>query len=128
MLLKDPSLSAQLVPECVIQVSNYIHPVCGHEIIRPECHKKRAYEQKPPNCMEKVKHSRPCGCVSDMRCYESMEELKKPSKCNSSVNIARPRCGHVLSMRCFMAINLMSDWQEQSGESAFDSKFFFKSS
>ncbi len=122
LLIKDPTQAKSILPECAVPVSKYIHPVCGHETGRPECYKKRLYEVKPPRCMVQVCHKRPCGCTTNMHCYENIEELKTPSVCHSSVNIARPRCGHQISLRCFLATSLKADWQEHGGESAFDSK------
>ena len=59
-----------------------------------------------------------------MQCYESNEESINPSICNSSVEIARPRCGHKLSMRCFEAEKLKEDWIKQIGKSAINSITF----
>ena len=122
LLVKDPTRSEYTLPECSVPVSNYIHPVCGHETERPQCHKKRLYEVETPKCMVHVQHKRPCGCREHMQCYESIQELKTPSVCHSSVDIARPRCGHKISLRCFMATRLKADWQEHGDESAFDCK------
>ena len=59
-----------------------------------------------------------------MQCYERVEELKAPSLCRSSVSIKRPRCGHMLSMRCFEAEKLKVSWDEKSGKSAIDGNSF----
>jgi hypothetical protein len=107
---------------CEEIVSDYIHPVCNHRFSKPKCAVKRKYETQPPKCAEKVEHKRPCGCISIMQCHERNEELEKPSICQSSKNIARPRCGHELSLRCYQAQNLMEDWNEQSGKSATEGK------
>ena len=44
-------------------------------------------------------------------------------RCQSSVEIARPRCGHGLSLRCHTAQKLKEDWEKQNSESAFDRKY-----
>jgi hypothetical protein len=114
-----------ILEDCGEIVSDYIHPICNHYFKKPKCAVKRKYELKAPNCTEKVLHKRPCGCETKMQCYESNEESINPSICNSSVEIARPRCGHKLSMRCFEAEKLKEDWIKQIGKSAINSITFF---
>ena len=110
---------------CEEIVSDYIHPVCNHSFSKPKCITKREYETAPPRCIRMVPHKRPCGCETSMQCHERIEELKRPSICQSSKNINRPRCGHILSMRCYQAERLIADWNGQNGKSAFDGSLFF---
>jgi hypothetical protein len=107
---------------CQEVVSDYIHPTCNHIFPKPKCFKKREYEINPPKCQDIVIHQRPCGCKISMHCYEKNEEILHPTRCNSSIEIDRPRCGHKLSMRCYQADELKQKWDEQSGKSALDGK------
>jgi hypothetical protein len=107
-----------ILDDCSEIVSDYIHPICNHRFKQPKCATKRKYELNAPRCTEIVIHERKCGCKIRMQCYESIEEANNPSKCNKSVEIARPRCGHMLSLRCFEAEKLNEDWAKQIGKSA----------
>jgi hypothetical protein len=111
--------------DCSQIVSDYFHPVCNHRIKNPKCATKRKYEIKEPKCTEKVSFTRPCKCETSMQCYETIEESLNPSICNKSVEIALPRCGHILSMRCNNAEKLKKDWDEQRGKSAASRKLFY---
>jgi len=111
---------------CKVEVNDYIHPVCNHRFIKPKCYKKREYEQKPPICtkVDGEAFKRPCGCtMPNMKCFQRIDEMKQPPLCLNSVEVARPRCGHQLSLRCSSARNLLIKWDEQSGHSGVDSKF-----
>lgn len=110
-----------VLKDCCEIVSDYIHPICNHRFEKPNCSTKRKYELNSPKCTQKVLHTRPCGCEILMECYESIEESINPKQCNSSVEIARPRCGHILSMRCFEAEKLKEDWTKKMGKSAIKS-------
>ena len=111
------------VQDCDVIVSDFIHPVCNHIYPKPNCAKKRSYEQCPPKCKTRVDHKRPCGCIVYIPCFESISEFNKPSKCISSVQIKRPRCGHTLSMRCFEAQLLKESWEQKNGKSAINGNF-----
>ena len=111
--------------ECSEVVSDYYHPICNHVFAKPKCSVKRRYERKEPKCTQKVLHTYPCKCESYMSCYEHIEESHNPSICNRSVEINRPRCGHMLSMRCNQAEKLKLDWQAQRGNTSVDRKFYF---
>ena len=104
--------------DCGEIVSDYIHPVCNHRFRQPKCATKRKYELNAPKCPEKVIHKRPCGCELKMLCHESIEESANPPQCTKSVETARPRCNHTLSMRCFEAQHLKEEWSKQIGKSA----------
>lgn len=106
--------------DCVEIVSDYIHPICNHRFKKPKCSVKRNYELRPPLCTENVLHTFKCKCEASMMCYKSIEEFANPSICNKSVEVSRPRCGHVLSMRCNQATKLKADWEQQHGKSAVD--------
>jgi hypothetical protein len=106
--------------DCNEIVSDYFHPVCNHQFKKPKCAEKRKYESKEPRCTTKVKHIHPCKCETDMQCYESIQETINPSICNKSVEIPRPRCGHILSMRCNQAEKLKLSWEDQRGKSAIN--------
>ena len=103
--------------DCKEIVSDYIHPVCNHRFKQPKCATKRKYELNAPKCPEKVLHKRICGCELMMQCDESIEETAQPRKCTIDVNKARPRCGHMLSTRCFEAEHLKEEWSKQTGKS-----------
>lgn len=111
---------------CKVVVSDYIHPICNHRFAKPECYKKREYQKTAPQC-EKIDveaFKRPCGClVPNMPCFKRMKEVGMPSVCRNSVEVARPRCGHRLSLTCFSARKLLASWAEQRGQSAVDGKF-----
>jgi len=110
---------------CKVEVSDYIHPVCNHRFAKPKCHRKQEYEMKAPQCVkvDAEAFKRPCGCiVPNMPCFKRIEEMKQPSVCMRSVEIARPRCGHQLSLRCCSARKLVADWAGNIGQSAVDSK------
>jgi len=106
-----------ILNDCQEIVSDFIHPVCNHLFKKPKCATKRKYELKAPDCLQKLLHKRQCGCELEMPCYESIKESTQPSVCNISVEIARPRCGHMLSIRCFEAGKLKEEWAKQSGKS-----------
>jgi hypothetical protein len=110
--------------DCNEIVSDYFHPICNHQFNQPTCSEKRKYEIKPPKCNKEVIHTRPCKCKTKMLCYESIQESVTPSICNASVEIARPRCGHILSMRCNQAEKLRLDWEDQRGKSAVNRNIF----
>lgn len=117
--LKTKILSKQkTLDECKVIVSDYIHPVCNHKFVAPKCFKKREYERSPPKCRQVVKHRRPCGCVISMDCHESIEETTTPKTCQNDVQTTRPRCGHILSLRCHTSRKLKELWEEQKGISA----------
>ena len=125
------SLKSQLLEgsavlgQCQVEVSDYVHPVCNHRFAKPKCYKKQEYEKKAPVCVkvDAEVFKRPCGCsVPNMRCFERIEEIRQPSVCMRSVEVARPRCGHQLSLRCFAARKLLVDWSGQVGLSAVDGK------
>lgn len=120
---KSLEKSLLTLKDCNEIVSDYIHPICNHRFKLPKCAVKRGYELNAPKCTEKVLHKRPCGCEVLMQCYESIEESTHPTICQKSVEIARPRCGHMLSMRCFEAEKLKEDWTKQIGKSAIDRMF-----
>lgn len=112
-----------VLEDCNETVSDFIHPICNHVFKKPKCAVKRKYELNPPKCTEKVLHRRPCGCEKSMHCYESIAESMKPIPCTESVQIARPRCGHILSMRCFEAEKLKEDCARQIGKAASKCRF-----
>lgn len=112
--------------ECDVVVSDYIHPVCNHRFSKPSCVKKREYERCIPQCVkiDREPFKRPCGCiVENMPCFKRLQEMKAPSKCMSSIELPRPRCGHQLSLRCCFARDLLARWEEQQSESALHCKF-----
>lgn len=114
----DMKKASVRLKECNEIVSDYIHPMCNHRIARPKCAAKRRWEEKPPECTESVVHRRPCGCRKKMACSESMKEQDTPVMCTESLQVERPRCGHILSMRCYQAVKLKEDWLKQCGRSA----------
>ena len=124
---KKLSNGYRLEGECKQIVSDFIHPVCNHRIKEPTCATKQSYELNTPNCLEKVLHKSKCGCETWMQCYESIQETAKPSICTKSIDVARPRCGHMLSMRCFEAKKWIQDWTKHAGKSAINSKLLWLS-
>ncbi|KAK3285890.1 hypothetical protein CYMTET_6522 [Cymbomonas tetramitiformis] len=106
------------LPPCKELVGDFHHPGCGHVWRSPTCTERRSWEAKPPQCKKQVEHSRPCGCVVRMRCWEAAEEARAPPACQRDVQCARPRCGHPISVRCHVAEALQVRWREQSEESA----------
>lgn len=112
----------RLREECSEIVPYYIHPVCGHHFKQPKCATKRRYESNNPNCPQDVIHERPCGCKLKMQCYEKVQELQYPIDCTLLIEIARPRCGHMLSMECYKAIKLKEEWAKQVGKSAIKNR------
>lgn len=115
--LKLIKLSLEILPNCIIKVNNFIQPSCGHIIIAPTCIDCRNYEIKPPQCNESVCYTRKCGCKIDMPCYQKDEELNNPKKCQKSIQKQRPRCSHMLSLRCHIGSELSELWDEQDKES-----------
>jgi hypothetical protein len=51
-----------------------------------------------------------------MRCFEAVQEQAAPSLCMRAIQTARPRCTHLLSLRCHEANALKALWQEQDGQ------------
>jgi hypothetical protein len=115
--LKSIKLNPELLPHCMIKVNNFIQPSCGHIIKAPTCIDCRNYEIKPPQCNERVCHTRNCGCKIDMPCHQKDEELTNPKKCQISIQKKRPRCSHILSLRCHIGTDLSELWNEQDNES-----------
>ena len=105
-----------VLPNCVITVKDFIQPTCGHKITAPTCFDCRKYEERPPPCMTTVQHIRLCGCETSMRCHESLSERKMPTLCMSQVHMKRPRCAHMMSMRCHVGCKVQKDWDDQDGE------------
>lgn len=97
------------------QVSDFVHPVCGHTFSAPACWQRRAWEEKPPRCDKKVVHKRPCGHRNSVKCWESSQERLRPSPCMASVQARRPRCSHPLSLRCAAAAALLEAWEQHGG-------------
>jgi AAA domain len=105
------------LPKCVIIVKDFIQPTCGHRITAPTCFDCREYEIQPPVCSTIVKFTRPCGCETIMPCHKSYSERKIPTLCMSQVHMTRPRCAHLMSLRCHVGRKLRTDWDDQDGES-----------
>jgi hypothetical protein len=115
--LKSIKLNLEILPHCMIKVNDFIQPSCGHIIKAPTCIDCRNYETKPPQCNEIVCHTRNCGCKIDMPCYQKDDELTNPKKCQKSIQKQRPRCSHMLSLRCHIGSELSELWNEQDNES-----------
>jgi hypothetical protein len=108
----------QKLGECRESVGNYIHPVCNHEVGNLTCKQRRDFEECPPNCLHKMNFTRPCGCSVDMECKKVIEEWSTPSLCKCDIKTKRPRCNHLLSMRCHISSALITAWSSQDGLSA----------
>ena len=95
--------------DCTKKVGDFAHPVCGHVRKAPTCHERRAWEDSPPKCLERVERVRECGCKVRLSCDEAVREASLD---------APPRCLHRLTSRCHHASALREFWLEQDGESA----------
>lgn len=112
--------TAQL-PDCTVQVGDFIHPSCGHVWSNMKCKARRDFEQRPPVCKVKVQHTRPCGCSVDLLCSQLNDERLNPSPCQLARTFNRPRCRHPLSARCHIGTAIYSNWESQSGMAAKES-------
>jgi AAA domain len=101
-------------PACVVVVNDFIQPGCGHIIKAPKCTDCRKFELPPPRCLEKVIHTRPCGCKTPMACAASIEERRKSTRCTAQVTTKRPRCGHPITMRCYLNTTLQAACDDRS--------------
>ncbi len=109
--------TAQL-PECKTVVGDFVHPACGHVFASPKCYERRQFENAPPRCQQRVHVTRPCGCTTQMECWEAIQDaVAAPGgrRCMESVARARPRCSHVLTLRCHLAAELQDWWEMQRG-------------
>ena len=95
---------------CEEPVADYVHPACGHVRKKMECKTRLAYEKNPPLCMVQVPFVKVCGCKTKLACCDMLREKENPTPCKNEKNIARPRCGHPLSMRCFQCSILINEW------------------
>eukprot|EP00656_Telonema_subtile_P053228 TRINITY_DN7649_c0_g1_i2.p1 TRINITY_DN7649_c0_g1~~TRINITY_DN7649_c0_g1_i2.p1 ORF type:complete len:1491 (+),score=142.91 TRINITY_DN7649_c0_g1_i2:123-4595(+) len=110
----------QPLPPCDEIEKDYVHPSCSHVTKDPTCADRRTWEATPPRCEKKVIHNRSCGCVQTMLCWEKVYEIEHPSQCGEAVNIPRPRCSHVLSLRCSQAVELRRIWAEVGQDTVED--------
>ena len=99
---------------CAEIVDDYHHPKCNHTFKAPKCYERRQYEKKAPPCLRPVEYKRKCGCTLRLKCHEMIAEMEStvPTKCMEDVNVQRPRCGHVLSLRCHKGTYLRDTWEE----------------
>ena len=102
--------------DCSEPVDDYFHPVCNHKTSKPTCHQRNQWEQNPPMCTKKVKHTKSCGCSSTMKCFEQQNERREPTPCDQFVDTKRPRCPHVLSTRCHQAAALHAAWEIEAAK------------
>eukprot|EP00597_Dinobryon_sp_UTEXLB2267_P013697 CAMPEP_0170108520 /NCGR_PEP_ID=MMETSP0020_2-20130122/6618_1 /TAXON_ID=98059 /ORGANISM="Dinobryon sp., Strain UTEXLB2267" /LENGTH=3294 /DNA_ID=CAMNT_0010333253 /DNA_START=40 /DNA_END=9925 /DNA_ORIENTATION=+ len=109
------------LPACEIVVGDFTHPICNHVSKKPTCVLRRQWEKRPPQCETVVEYKRLCGCVSKVQCWQRNEfmSMTTPPLCLNEVEKKRPRCGHILSLRCCVATRLDDLWDDQNGESAF---------
>lgn len=95
---------------CAVTVSNFMRS-CGHAIVKPTCAKRRSYETNEPLCLKKVTLTRRCGCDVGIRCHERTLETANPVECLVVKKVPRPRCSHVISMRCRDFEVLQGHWR-----------------
>lgn len=109
------------LPDCAVIVGDFTNPICNHVSKKPSCVQRRQWERKPPQCATVVEYKRPCGCVSNEQCWQRNEfiSMATPPLCLKEVEKKRPRCGHILSLRCCVATRLDDLWDDQNGQSAF---------
>jgi hypothetical protein len=119
---KQVNMCLVKLPDCQVRVNDFKHPRCGHVLKSPICADKRLWESRPPSCKEQVVHTAGCGCKTTMACCTHIQELESPSLCTLSVEKPRPRCGHIVSMRCHVATEMKRQWQAQSGMSLSDDR------
>jgi hypothetical protein len=100
------------LPECLERVEDYVHPKCNHKIRKPTCCEHQRYQDKPPLCKQKVKFTRPCGHITEMHCFQAIEEAVDPKPCQQKVNVKRPRCSHTISVKCHEFTRLQRLWDE----------------
>jgi len=113
--LREGNIFATPLPKCVKLVSDFVHPICNHVIKMPTCYDRRKWEKDPPKCLEEVCHKRKCGCEIELQCWKQLEEVANPPPCLKAVNIVRPRCRHLLSLRCHVGTSLLELWQSKGG-------------
>ena len=97
---------------CEEPVADYVHPACGHVRKKMKCKFRLAFEKAPPKCMVQVSFVKVCGCKTKLACYDMLQEKENPTACKNERTIARPRCGHPISMRCFQCTSLLSEWDK----------------
>ena len=68
--------------------------------------------------MEEVKIVKVCGCTAALECWKAIQELNEPSICTKAKKCHRPRCTHILSMRCCESTTLQEKWESCDGVSA----------
>ena len=110
------------LPNCEVRVADFVNPTCNHVSKKPTCIQRREWEKKPPQCCVAVKYTKPCRCVDVVQCWEHIQFLSMATLplCLHEVEKRRPRCGHILSLRCHASTKIDELWNDQSGESAFD--------
>jgi len=106
------------LPPCDETVEDWHHPACNHVSKSPRCSWRREAEANPPLCMTAIKLVRPCGCEAEMRCHERAAEQSTAATCLMSVSMERPRCTHMLSLKCFERTALRNLWLNEGGERA----------
>jgi len=105
------------LPPCKETVDDWHHPTCNHVFKSPQCFWRREAEANPPDCMEMITIVKPCGCRAKIPCHERAAE-SSAAKCLVSVNMERPRCTHMLSLKCFERTALWNLWLREAGERA----------
>lgn len=102
-------------PKCAVPAEDFIHPSCGHVFGGLDCDKRRQYESAPPTCQTEVPITLPCNHQLKVKCNEKNTVDRASIACKEEMTTTRPRCGHRLSLRCFMARHLHSCWQNANG-------------
>ena len=86
-------------PKCEEIVADFHFPKCDHVIKNPKCCDRQRYERDPPICSAQLNVIRSeCNHEEKMKCDDVVE--RKYDACNKMVNEKRPRCGHIMSIRC----------------------------
>jgi hypothetical protein len=95
---------------CHVKVADFIHPTCNHVFKNLTCSKRRKLEAAPPLCKEQVVFKKACGHTISMQCHQAIAESENPRKCQEQINITRPRCSHLFSLKCCEYTVLKQAW------------------
>ena len=110
------------LPNCEVQVADFVNPTCNHISKNPSCTRRREWEKKPPQCCVSVLYKKPCGCTDKVQCWEHIKFMTMETLplCLHDVEKRRPRCGHILSLRCHISSTIDDLWNDHNGQSAYD--------
>ncbi len=110
------------LPNCEVSVADSINPMCNHISKHPTCTRRREWEKNPPQCCVSVLYRKPCGCTDKVQCWEHIKFMSMQSLplCQHDVEKRRPRCGHKLSLRCYIATKMDDLWNDHNGQTAYD--------